>query len=160
MGGNFDDQPAAGLETRGDEAAGEQLGDVVLVAIKFPIRRICENEIIACCVALEEGVDLGFHGVAPVEAGLGEVFVDDGDGLTVLVDERTMCCATTESFEAERAGTREEVENLGIFHPLADDVEERLADEIGSRSGDGGGDLDGNASGLTGDDSHKKRFRV
>ena len=160
MGGNLDDQPATGCEAGRNEAAFEQLGDVVLVAVEFPIRRICENEIVASRVALEEGDDLRFHRVATVEAGLCEVFVDDGDRLSVLVDEGAVRGATTERFKAKCAGTREKIEYFRAFHPLADDAEEGLADEVRGRSGNGGRDLDGDASGLSGNDSHGMKFTV
>jgi hypothetical protein len=122
----------------------------------FPIRWIGEDQIVAGSVAFEEGRDLGFHGPAAIEAGFGEVFADHRAGLPVFVHEHAGRGATAERFEADRSRAGEQIEHAGVFHPLAENGKDRLTHEIGGGPRHGGRDLDGDAPGASGDDSHAR----
>ena len=122
----------------------------------FPIRRIGEDQIVGRRVAFEEGCDFRFHGAAAIEAGFGEVFADHRTGLPVFVHKHAGRRAAAERFEADGSGTGEQIQNTGVFHALAEDRKDRLAHEISGRPRHGGRDLDGDAPGASGDDSHAR----
>lgn len=124
-------------EARREQATFQEVADQVLVAVVFPIRRIHKDEFVSRRIALEEGNNLGFHRVAAIEAGFGEIFRDDLDCLAVLVDESAGCRTAAKRLQPERAGAGEKVEHAGVFHLLAEDGKNRLADEIRGRPGHG-----------------------
>ena len=59
--------------------------------------------------------------MAAVEVRLGEVFLNDGHGLAMFIDEGAGCGSAAKGLESERTGAGEEVQHARIFHSLAED---------------------------------------
>jgi len=159
-GGDFYDEMAGGVKAFWGFRQGKEFGGKVGVAIAFPVRWVCEDEIVGGCVAFEDGEDVGFDDMAACEFGFEQIFLGGGGGVAVFVDEGAGGCSTGEGFEAKCAGAAEEVEDSGVDDEVAEDGEYGLAYEVRGRAGDACGDFDGGASCFSCDDSHWEKFQI
>jgi hypothetical protein len=74
--------------------------------------------------------------------------------LAVFVHKNARCGAAAEGFQAQRAGSAEEIEDAGIENGFAKDGVDGLPDKIRGRTRDGRWDFDGHAAGFSCDNSH------
>ena len=160
VGGNFRDQVTFRRESVGKIWESEKFRDEVRVAVTFPIRRIGEDEIVGCDIALEERKDIGFDRAAAFEFGLFQVFIGHGNGLAVFVHEHARGSAATESFQAKRAGTAEKIQDAGIEDGFTENGVNCLPDKIRGRTRNGRWDFDGHAAGFSCDDSHCGKSQI